>query len=261
MRNKTFISSMVGVAAAVAVAGSANAGIPAFTTAFSPVNATITTDAGNGNDLLVFTVGASDIAVTSLGLFNGYIGTRDVGIYAWNGSTNSGFGPALGQASVTTNNSTTGYTYSSPTNFTLTAGQQYVVVGQSKSGMASNTAAYADAGAGAGIVFNSTRTTVPVRSIPPLAIRSTLRPTSTRTSSSPSFQPPAPSRWSAPPASSPLVAVAPDITLHFAPASADVHTPRPRAHPRLGACVRWASRGAHPLLGRTRRRSTDFILR
>jgi MYXO-CTERM domain-containing protein len=155
MRSKTFISSMVGVAAAVAVAGSANAGIPAFTTAFSPVNATITTDAGNGNDLLVFTVGASDIAVTSLGLFNGYIGTRDVGIYAWNGSTNSGFGPALGQASVTTNNSTTGYTYSSPTNFTLTAGQQYVVVGQSKPGMASNTAAYADAGSGAGIVFNS----------------------------------------------------------------------------------------------------------
>jgi hypothetical protein len=155
LRNKTFISSMVGVAAAVAVAGSANAGIPAFTTAFSPVNATITTDAGNGNDLLVFTVGASDIAVTSLGLFNGYIGTRDVGIYAWNGSTNSGFGPALGQASVTTDNSTNGYTYSSPTNFTLTAGQQYVVVGQSKYGMASNTAAYADAGSGAGIVFNS----------------------------------------------------------------------------------------------------------
>jgi len=147
---------MVGVAAAVAVAGSANAGIPAFTTAFSPVNATITTDAGNGNDLLVFTVGASDITVTSLGLFNGYSsGARDVGIYAWNGSTNSGFGPALGQASVTTNNSTTGYTYSSPTNFTLTAGQQYVVVGQSKYGMASNTAAYADAGSGAGIVFNS----------------------------------------------------------------------------------------------------------
>jgi hypothetical protein len=156
MRNKTFISSMVGIAAAVAVAGSANAGIPAFTTAFSPVNATVTTDAGTGNDLLVFTVGASDIAVTSLGLFNGYSsGARDVGIYAWDGSTNSGVGPVLGQASVTTNNSTAGYTYSAPTNFTLFANQQYVLVGQSKSGMSSNTAAYADAGAGAGITFNS----------------------------------------------------------------------------------------------------------
>jgi len=155
MQNKTFISSMVGIAAAVAVAGSANAGIPASTTAFSPAPSNLTTDAGNGNDLLVFTVGASDIAVTSLGLFNGYIGTRDVGIYAWNGSTNSGFGPALGHAILTTDNSTNGYTYSSPTNFTLTAGQQYVVVGQSKYGMASNTAAYADAGSGAGIVFNS----------------------------------------------------------------------------------------------------------
>ena len=156
MRNKTFISSMVGIAAAVAVAGSASAGIPAFTTAFSPVSATLTSDAGNGNDLLVFTVGASDIAVTSLGLFNGYTGARNVGIYAWiGGTTNAGTGPALGQASVTTNNSTTGYTYSSPTNFTLSAGQQYVLVGQSFLGMTSNTALYANAGAGSGITFNS----------------------------------------------------------------------------------------------------------
>jgi MYXO-CTERM domain-containing protein len=154
MRNKTFISSMVGVTAAVAVAGSANAGIPAFTTAFSPVSATLAYDAGTGNDLLVFTVGASSIQVTSLGLFNGYSGTRAVGIFAWNG-TNAGTGLALGQASVTTNNSTTGYTYSSPTNFTLSAGQQYVLVGQSFLGMTSNTALYADAGAGSGITFNS----------------------------------------------------------------------------------------------------------
>jgi hypothetical protein len=154
MQNKTFISSMVGIAAAVAVAGSANAGIPSFTTAFSPAPSNLTTDAGNGNDLLVFTVGASDIAVTSLGLFNGYTGARDVGIFAWNG-TNAGTGPALGQASVTTNNSTAGYTYSSPTNFTLLANQQYVLVGQSFLGMTSNTALYADAGAGSGITFNS----------------------------------------------------------------------------------------------------------
>ena len=147
---------MVGAAAAVAVAGSANAGIPAFTDAFSPVNANITTDAGNGNDLLVFTVGASDIAVTSLGLFNGYnSGTRDVGIYAWNGSTNSGTGSALVSGSVLTTNSTNGYTFAACASTVLTAGQQYVVVGQSKSGMSSNVAAYANAGAGAGITFNS----------------------------------------------------------------------------------------------------------
>jgi MYXO-CTERM domain-containing protein len=145
---------MVGIAAAVA--GSANAGIPAFTTAFSPAPSNLRTDAGTGNDLLVFTVGASDIAVTSLGLFNGYTGARNVGIYAWiGGTTNAGTGPALGQASVTTNNSTAGYTYSAPTNFTLLAGQQYVLVGQSFDGMGSNTADYLNAGAGAGITFNS----------------------------------------------------------------------------------------------------------
>ena len=155
MRNKTFISSMVGAAAAVAVAGSANA---AVTTAFTPINTTLTNDAGNGNDLLVFTVGASDITVTSLGLFNGFDGaiggTRAVGIFAWNG-TNAGTGSALGQASITTDASTNGYTYSSPTSFTLLAGQQYVLVGQSFSGMTSNTALYSNAGAGSGITFNS----------------------------------------------------------------------------------------------------------
>ena len=141
---------MVGAAAAVAVAGSANA---AVTTAFTPINTTLTNDAGNGNDLLIFTVGTSDITVTSLGLFNGYAGTRAVGIFAWNG-TNAGTGSALGQASITTNNST-GYTYSSPTNFTLSAGQQYVLVGQSFLAMTSNTALYSNAGAGSGITFNS----------------------------------------------------------------------------------------------------------
>ena len=151
MRNKTFISSMVGVAAAVALAGSANA---AVTTAFNPTGGTLTNDAGTGNDLLVFTVGGSNLTVTSLGLFNGYVGTRAVGIFAWNG-TNAGTGSALGQASVATNGSTTGYTYSSPTNFTLLAGQQYVLVGQSFSGMTSNTALYSNAGAGSGITFNS----------------------------------------------------------------------------------------------------------
>ena len=153
LQNKTFISSMVGIAAAVAVAGSANAGIPAFTTAFSPAPSNLTTDAGNGNDLLVFTVGASDIAVTSLGLFNGYAGTRAVGIFAWNG-TNAGTGSALVQASVLTDNTTNGYTYTGAS-ATLLANQQYVLVGQSFLGMTSNTALYANAGAGSGITFNS----------------------------------------------------------------------------------------------------------
>jgi len=154
MRNKTFISSMAGIAAAVAVAGSANAGIPAFTDAFSPVNATIKTDAGDGNDLLVFTVGASDIAVTSLGAFNGYSGARAVGMYAWNGS-NAGTGPLLVSANVTTDASAVGYSWTACNNITLLAGQQYVVVGQSIGGMVSNTAAWANAGAGSGISFNS----------------------------------------------------------------------------------------------------------
>ena len=152
MRNKTFISSIVGVTAAVA--GSANAGIPAFTTAFSPAPSSLTTDAGTGNDLLVFTVGASDIAVTSLGLFNGYSsGARDVGIFAWNG-TNAGTGSALVQASVLTDNTTNGYTYTGAS-ATLLANQQYVLVGQSFLGMTSNTALYANAGAGSDITFNS----------------------------------------------------------------------------------------------------------
>ena len=149
MRNKTFISSMVGFAAAVAVAGSANA---AFTTAFNPTSAQVVNDAGPGNDLLVFTVGTSNISVTSLGLFNGYSdGARDVGIYAWDGVNNRGTGAVLVQASVLTTNSTNGYTFAACASTVLTAGQQYVVVGQSKNGMGSNTAAWANAGVGSGI--------------------------------------------------------------------------------------------------------------
>ena len=149
MRNKTFISSMVGIAAAVAVAGSANAAV----TAFSPTVTTLTNDAGNGNDLLVFTVGGSNLTVTSLGLFNGYAGTRAVGIFVWNG-TNAGTGSALVQASFLTDNTTNGYSYTAAS-ATLLANQQYVLVGQSFLGMTSNTALYANAGAGSGITFNS----------------------------------------------------------------------------------------------------------
>jgi hypothetical protein len=48
-----------------------------------------------------------------------------------------------------------------------------------------------------------------------------------------------------------IAAVAPDITLHSTLASASVHTPRPHAHPRLGACVRWGCdrRNSSPPLG------------
>jgi hypothetical protein len=151
MRNKTFISSMVGIAAVVAVAGSANAAV----TAFTPINASVYNfqgDPGNGNDLLVFTVGASNIEVTSLGAFNGYSGARAVGMYAWNGSNATG--SLLVSANVTTDASTVGYSYAACTNTTLNAGQQYVVVGQSISGMSAYTAAWADAGSGSGITFD-----------------------------------------------------------------------------------------------------------
>jgi hypothetical protein len=146
-------SSMIASVAAVVVAGSANAGIPVVA-AFTPTGGSILNDTGNGNDLLVFTVGASDIVVTSLGAFNGYVGSRAVGIFAWNGS-NAGTGPVLVSGNVTTDNTEGGFSYAAVTSTTLTAGQQYVLVGQSFSGMNSYTTMYANAGAGSGISFNS----------------------------------------------------------------------------------------------------------
>jgi MYXO-CTERM domain-containing protein len=149
MRNSSTLIS--GAVAAVAVAGSATA---AVVTAFTPTGGSILNDTGNGNDLLVFTVGASDIVVTSLGAFNGYVGSRAVGIFAWNGS-NAGTGPVLVSGNVTTVNTQVGFSYAAVTSTTLTAGQQYVLVGQSFSGMNSYTTVYANAGAGSGISFNS----------------------------------------------------------------------------------------------------------
>jgi MYXO-CTERM domain-containing protein len=54
MRNKTFISSMVGVAAAVAVAGSANA---AIVTSLSPDVVDVSTPLGANTDLFIFASG------------------------------------------------------------------------------------------------------------------------------------------------------------------------------------------------------------
>ena len=156
MRNKTFISSMVGIAAAVAVAGSANAAV----TAFTPTGGLVTNaDIVNGNDLMVFTVGASDITVSALGSFNGYVGTRAVGIFAWNNATNVATGSALVSGNVTTDDSRIGFSYAAvdplvPTS-TLTAGQKYVLVGQTVAGNYEYATNISNAGVGSGISFNS----------------------------------------------------------------------------------------------------------
>ena len=149
MRNKTFISSMVGIAAVVAVAGSANAAV----TAFSPINGMIENGGiANGNALMVFTVGESDITVSALGSFNGYDGTRAVGIFAWDGSFGSR--EALVSGNVTTNNTQGGFSYAACF-MTLTARLQYVLVGQTVVGSSEYGTAFTNAGVGSGISFDS----------------------------------------------------------------------------------------------------------
>ena len=149
MRNKTFISSMVGIAAVVAVAGSANAAV----TAFSPINGMIQNgNIANGNALMVFTVGESDITVSALGSFNGYDGTRAVGIFAWDGS--AGSREALVSGNVTTNNTQGGFSYAACF-MTLTARLQYVLVGQTVVGSYEYGTSFTNAGVGSGISFDS----------------------------------------------------------------------------------------------------------
>ena len=149
LRNKTFISSMVGIAAVVAVAGSANAAV----TAFSPINGMIQNgNIANGNALMVFTVGESDITVSALGSFNGYDGTRAVGIFAWDGSFGSR--DALVSGNVTTNNTQGGFSYAACF-MTLTARLQYVLVGQTVVGSSEYGTAFTNAGVGSGISFDS----------------------------------------------------------------------------------------------------------
>ena len=149
MRNKTFISSMVGIAAVVAVAGSANAAV----TAFSPINGIIQNgNIANGNALMVFTVGESDITVSALGSFNGYDGTRAVGIFAWDGSFGSR--EALVSGNVTTNNTQGGFSYAACF-MTLQARLQYVLVGQTVVGSSEYGTAFTNAGVGSGSSFDS----------------------------------------------------------------------------------------------------------
>jgi MYXO-CTERM domain-containing protein len=149
LRNKTFISSMAGMAAAVAVAGSANAAV----TAFSPINGMIESGGiANGNALMVFTVGESDITVSALGSFNGYDGTRAVGIFAWDGS--AGSREALVSGNVTTNNTQGGFSYAACF-MTLTARLQYVLVGQTVVGSYEYGTSFTNAGVGSGISFDS----------------------------------------------------------------------------------------------------------
>jgi hypothetical protein len=96
--------------------------------AFSPTNTTIQ-NGSTGNDGLVFTVGASNILITHLGEFNGTNMSHDVGIFKYVGGNASG--PALIQASITTNNSLSGFSYTdvSSLGVTLSANTQYILVG------------------------------------------------------------------------------------------------------------------------------------
>jgi MYXO-CTERM domain-containing protein len=155
LRNKTFISSMAGMAAVVAVAGSANAAV----TAFSPINGMIESGGiANGNALMVFTVGESDITVSALGSFNGYDGTRAVGIFAWDGS--AGSREALVSGNVTTTDNTQGGTTQGGFSYaacfmTLTARLQYVLVGQTVVGSYEYGTSFTNAGVGSGISFDS----------------------------------------------------------------------------------------------------------
>jgi hypothetical protein len=116
--------------------------------AFSP-NGT-TQSAGNGNDGMFFTVGASNIEITSLGVFNGADSVRTVGIYLASGGNS--VGSALVLANLVTDSSGNGWTYAdvSGLGVQLLANTQYVIVGTSTGGF-QYTADGANVGLGAGI--------------------------------------------------------------------------------------------------------------
>ena len=157
MRNKTFISSMVGIAAAVAVVGSANAAI-AFNGAGSNADYSASYPSSNG---MVFTVGSSAILVTNLGSYNGKVETSTVGIYAYSGGTNgNSVGSALGgTASVVTTSARDGsfsYVDVSNRSITLSANTQYIIVANNTGANWATTTAAINANA-SGITFNGYR--------------------------------------------------------------------------------------------------------
>ncbi len=157
MRNKTFISSMVGIAAAVAVAGSANAAI-AFNGAGSNDDYYDSYPYSNG---MVFTVGSSAILVTNLGSYNGGVETSTIGIYAYSGGTNgNSVGSALGgTANVVTTSARDGsfsYVDVSNRSITLNANTQYIIVSNSSGAAWATTTAAINANA-SGITFDGYR--------------------------------------------------------------------------------------------------------
>ena len=157
MRNKTFISSMVGIAAAVAVAGSANAAI-AFNGPGSNDDSFFSDPYSNG---MVFTVGSSAILVTNLGSYNGKVETSTIGIYAYSGGINgNSVGSALGgTANVVTTSARDGsfsYVDVSNRSITLNANTQYIIVANNSGTLWTATTADINANA-SGITFNGYR--------------------------------------------------------------------------------------------------------
>ena len=157
MRNKTFISSMVGIAAAVAVAGSANAAI-AFNGPGSNDDSYYNSPYSNG---MVFTVGSSAILVTNLGSYNGKVETSTIGIYAYSGGTDgNSVGSALGgTANVVTTSARDGsfsYVDVSNRSITLNANTQYIIVSNSSGALWATTTAAINANA-SGITFDGYR--------------------------------------------------------------------------------------------------------
>ena len=157
LRNKTLISSVVGVAAAVAMAGSANAAI-AFNGAGSNDDSYSSYPYSNG---MVFTVGSSAILVTNLGSYNGGVETSTIGIYAYSGGTNgNSVGSALGgTANVVTTSARDGsfsYVDVSNRSITLNANTQYIIVSNSSGALWATTTAAINANA-SGITFDGYR--------------------------------------------------------------------------------------------------------
>ncbi|MFT3684747.1 MAG: hypothetical protein QM783_07410 [Phycisphaerales bacterium] len=136
-------SVLLAVAASTVLTGVASADI-----AFNPSGGT--QSAGFGNDGLFFTVGASNLQLTSMGVFNGADSIRTVGIFLASGG--NFVGAPLALANVATDSSGNGWSYVdvSGLGVELQANTQYVIVSTSTGGF-QYTADNANVGLGAGI--------------------------------------------------------------------------------------------------------------
>lgn len=125
MKMRLSCACIAGIAALAAAAGQSSAD----TVAFSPSGGSIMTTYNDvGNDGLKFTVGNSNITVTSLGYFHdGTVHTNPVGIYQFSG------GSLVAQANVTTTNGAVAgasFDYQSISPIVLLANTTYELVGQ-----------------------------------------------------------------------------------------------------------------------------------